>query len=65
MISMAALSGYTQPQVANFYQRLDARLRETQGIRVAGVSEATLLSGGADQAQVTIPGQPGSPFFFW
>jgi putative ABC transport system permease protein len=54
-----ALSGYTQPQVANFYQRLDAALRETRGIAMAGTAEAALLTGSGDQIQVTVPGGAG------
>jgi predicted permease len=54
-----ALSGYTQPQVANFYRRVDAILRETKGIAAMGTAEAALLTGGGDQVHVIVPGEAG------
>jgi len=39
------LSGYSPPEIANFYHQLEERLRELPGVRAVGASEAALLSG--------------------
>ena len=54
-----ALNGYTQPQVANFYRRLDATLRETKRIAAVGTAEVALLTGGGDPVHVIVPGEAG------
>jgi len=53
-----ALSGYTQPQVADFYRQLEARLHEIPGVRAVGLSEVALLSGGWNGVGLMVPGRP-------
>jgi predicted permease len=53
-----ALSGYTQPQVANFYRQLEARVRQIPGVRAVGFSEYALLSGDWSGRGLRVPGQP-------
>jgi len=55
-----ALSGYTQPQVAAFYAKLDRALAGIESARAAGMAETPLLSGSYEQAAMGLPGErPG------
>jgi hypothetical protein len=55
------LSGYTPPQANEFFRRLEARLRDTPGVRTVGSSQVALLSGGWDTLFIFAPGhsKPG------
>jgi predicted permease len=53
-----ALSGYTLPQIANFYRQLEARAREIPGVRAVGLSESAVLSGDWSGVGLKVPGQP-------
>jgi predicted permease len=53
-----ALDGYTQPQLATFYRRLEASVREIPGVRAVGFSESALLSGNWSGVGFKVAGQP-------
>jgi predicted permease len=55
------LSGYSPPEIANFYHQLEERLRELPGVRAVGASEAALLSGESSSVGLTVPGRPLPP----
>ena len=55
------LNGYTPPQVANFYQQLQARLSAMPEVQAVGMSEVPLLSGNYNAVGLRIAGLPDPP----
>jgi predicted permease len=54
-------SGYTPTQSSNFCRQLEARLRDTAGVRAVGTSLEPLLGGLYDTMPLIVPGRPLPP----
>jgi len=55
------LSGYTPAQTSNFFQQLEARLRELPNVRFVGFSDQPWLSGHISQVGMQVPGRADPP----